>query len=277
MKRSHIVQQSARQRDSLTETGMENGKQNPEKPVVVLLHGMFGNAAGWRACSEHLSHRWKVMTPELPVFDLPADQSCVEGIGDHVKAMLDHHHVYRAVLGGNSLGGHIALHLALRFPDRIAGLVLTGSSGLFERGFERNVPRRPSREWLRQKIREVFYEEGHVTEALVDEVSETLSCPQRALKIIRVAKSAKRDNLQSVLHRIRCPVLLAWGADDNITPPAVAHEFKECLPRAELHFIPRCGHAPMMERPHEFNILVERFLERHFGGVPQLAPVTVHG
>ena len=259
------------------DTGMENGKYNAEKPVVVLLHGMFGSASGWGACLEHLAHRWKVMAPELPVFELPRDRSCVEGIGEYVKGMLDHHHVHRAVLGGNSLGGHIALHLALRFPERISGLVLAGSSGLFERGFERNVPRRPSREWLRAKIRDVFYDEGHVTESLVDEVSETLACPRRAIKILRVAKSAKRDNLRDVLHQIRCPVLLAWGADDNITPPTVAHEFRECLPSAELHFIPRCGHAPMMERPHEFNAIVERFLERHFGGTPQLAPVAVHG
>lgn len=255
---------------------IEHGRHNVEKPVVVLLHGMFGNAVGWRACLEHLAHRWKVIAPDLPVFDLPADQSCVEGIGEYVKEILDRHHVHRVVLGGNSLGGHIALHLALRFPERISALVLAGSSGLFERGFERNVPRRPSREWLRTKIREVFYDEGHVTESLVDEVSETLSCPRRAIKILRVAKSAKRDNLRNVLHQIRCPVLLAWGADDNITPPAVAHEFRECLPSAELHFISHCGHAPMMERPHEFNTLVERFLERHFGGTPQLASFVAY-
>ena len=79
-----------------------------------------------------------------------------------------------------------------------------------------------------------------------------------------MAASAKRDNLRDVLNQIRAPVLLVWGANDAITPPSVAHEFKERLPLAELEFIDQCGHAPSLEKPHEFNRIVERFLQRHF-------------
>ena len=233
---------------------------------VLLLHGMFGKASNWRPCAEELSRRqYRVYMPELPVFNMPAHETGIDGLGEHVRRFLDQEGIDRAVIAGNSLGGHIALQMALRYPDRVMALILTGSSGLFERGFERSVPRRPSRDWLRTKVREVFYDETHVTEDLLDEVSDTICDPRRALKILRVAKSAKHDNLRHVLHRITCPVLLAWGADDNITPPTVAKEFKECLPHAELNFIPRCGHAPMMERPHEFNQIVEQFLQRLFG------------
>jgi len=68
------------------------------------------------------------------------------------------------------------------------------------------------------------------------------------------------------------------------TEPSVAHEFEEVLPNAELNFIPRCGHAPMVERPHEFNNIVEQFFNRIFGHSlrpepvqSQLIPTSVQG
>lgn len=254
---------------------MEHGKPIADVPVVLLLHGMFGKAGHWQLCADHLAGRWPVLVPELPVFDMPSHETGVEGLGIFVKKMMDERDIQRVVIGGNSLGGHIALHMALRWPERVAALILTGSSGLFERSFERSIiPRRPTREWLRTKIREVFFDESHVTDALIDEVSDTILDPRRALKILRVAKSAKHDNLRDVLHRITCPTLLAWGADDNITPPSVAREFKECLPNAELRFIRDCGHTPMMERPQEFNRIVERFLQRLTDGALRPAAVV---
>jgi pimeloyl-ACP methyl ester carboxylesterase len=143
-------------------------------------------------------------------------------------------------------------------------LILAGSSGLFDRGYERHVPHRPSRAWLRAKMREVFFDESHVTETLIDEIRHSLSDRRRMAGLVRMAASAKRNNLRDVLHRIQSPVLLVWGANDNITPPSVALEFKERLPLSELKFINQCGHAPTLEKPYEFNLIVERFLQRHF-------------
>jgi pimeloyl-ACP methyl ester carboxylesterase len=208
----------------------------------------------------------------MPVFQMPRNETGVHGLVEHIERTLDREHIERAVIGGNSLGGHVALAMALRDPGRVVGLLLAGSSGLFERGFDRKVPRRPSREWIREKMRAVFFEELHVTEALINEIHDTVSDMGRAVKIIRMAKSAKQDNLREVLHRIRCPVLLAWGADDTITPPVVAHEFKQYIPHAELEFINDCGHAPNIERPRELGRIMERFLARHFApGLPEPA------
>jgi 2-hydroxy-6-oxonona-2,4-dienedioate hydrolase len=233
-------------------------------PSVLLLHGMFGKPENWHACAEHLSPRWMVMTPALPIFELPLDEVGVDALVEHVRSLLDSEAIDRAVIAGNSLGGHVALRLALRDPHRVAALVLTGSSGLMERGLDGAVPRRPSRDWLRVKIGEVFYDDSYVTDALIDEVHAIVCDPRRARHLLLMAKSAKRDNLRDVLPHVRCPVLLVWGADDIITPPEVAHKFCTGLPEAELRFINRCGHAPMMEQPDEFNLLVELFLDRLF-------------
>jgi pimeloyl-ACP methyl ester carboxylesterase len=222
---------------------------------------MFGVPGNWDTCAERLAPRWRVFAPELPLFSLPAARATVDGIGEAVREWLAAAGIGRVILGGNSLGGHVALHLALGEPARVAALVLAGSSGLFERGFER-VPRRPSREWLAARVREVFYDASLVTEAMVDEVAAVIGNRASARQFLRIAKSTKQQPLHGELHRIRCPSLLMWGANDQITPPAVAREFHDLLPHSELQFIDRCGHAPMIERPQKFCDLLEQFLER---------------
>jgi len=77
-----------------------------------------------------------------------------------------------------------------------------------------------------------------------------------------MAKSAIRHNMSKEVHKIHIPVLLAWGRNDKITPPEVAEEFHKLLPDSELHWIDKCGHAPMMERPEEFNEILAGFLKK---------------
>ena len=75
-----------------------------------------------------------------------------------------------------------------------------------------------------------------------------------------MAKSAIRNNLSDELSQISKPTCLIWGKNDTITPPFVAEEFHKLIPNSELHFIDKCGHAPMMEVPHEFNKILDDFL-----------------
>ena len=77
-----------------------------------------------------------------------------------------------------------------------------------------------------------------------------------------MAKSAIRHNMKKDLYKIRIPVGLIWGRNDKITPPEVAVEFNELLPDAHLYWIDKCGHAPMMEQPEEFNKLLKDFLSK---------------
>jgi pimeloyl-ACP methyl ester carboxylesterase len=75
-----------------------------------------------------------------------------------------------------------------------------------------------------------------------------------------MAKSAQRNYVADLLPAIHTPTLLIWGKDDRITPPSVAKEFESLLPNTRLVMIPQCGHAPMMERPEEFNVVLEQYL-----------------
>ena len=82
------------------------------------------------------------------------------------------------------------------------------------------------------------------------------------IKIIALAKSAIRNNLGEEISQIKKPTLLIWGNNDSITPPFVGREFHKLISTSELHFVDKCGHAPMMEQPHEFNEILHKFLTK---------------
>ena len=64
------------------------------------------------------------------------------------------------------------------------------------------------------------------------------------------------------LPNIKTPTLLIWGENDLVTPPEVAREFKSLLPNSKLEWIKKCGHAPMMEHPKEFNKILFNWLDK---------------
>jgi pimeloyl-ACP methyl ester carboxylesterase len=139
-------------------------------------------------------------------------------------------------------------------------VILSGSSGLFERGFTRNVPHVPTAEYVRTKMEEIFYDPTLVTPEWVSAVRRVVTTRSTALRVVRFARAAKRHNLEADLHRITVPTLLVWGKDDRVTPSDVAERFHQLIPESELVFITNCGHAPMLERPEAFNEIVEEWL-----------------
>jgi pimeloyl-ACP methyl ester carboxylesterase len=91
-------------------------------------------------------------------------------------------------------------------------------------------------------------------------VYDIVNSREKAIRVVFIAKSAVRHNLRDELHQITIPCNLIWGASDTITPPFVGEEFKKLLVNSELTILEKCGHAPMMERPEEFNKLMAAFL-----------------
>jgi pimeloyl-ACP methyl ester carboxylesterase len=156
----------------------------------------------------------------------------------------------------------VGLVYVLKHPERVKSLILTGSSGLFENGMGDSYPKRGDYEYIRRKTEETFYDPRTATKELVDEVFGIVNERMKVLRVLSLAKSAIRHNLAEELPRIDKPTLLIWGNNDTVTPPFVANEFRRLIPNSELHFIDRCGHAPMMELPDEFNVILEKFLHK---------------
>jgi 2-hydroxy-6-oxonona-2,4-dienedioate hydrolase len=237
---------------------LEEGEGEP----LLLLHGLFGALSNFRDLIEHFKANYKVVVPILPLFDLDIFHTSVGGLEKFVQKFIEARGYQGIHLLGNSLGGHVALVHILKHPEKIRSLTLTGSSGLFENGMGDSYPKRGDYEYIKKKTQLTFFDPNTATKELVDEVFEITNNRIKVIKIIALAKSAIRNNLGEELNQIKQPTLLIWGNNDTITPPFVAREFNRLIPNSELQFIDKCGHAPMMEVPGEFNRILDGFLNK---------------
>jgi 2-hydroxy-6-oxonona-2,4-dienedioate hydrolase len=237
---------------------IEEGEGEP----LMLLHGLFGALSNFRDLIEHFRKTHKVVVPLLPLLELDLLHTSVGGLQKFVLRFIEHRNYNNIHLLGNSLGGHVGLVYVLKHPERIKSLILTGSSGLFENGMGDSYPKRGDKEYIRKKTQLTFFNPDLATEDLVNEVFEITNNRLKVIKIIALAKSAIRNNLGEELSQIKQPTCLIWGNNDTITPPFVGKEFNRLIPNSELHFVDKCGHAPMMEVPEEFNKILSAFLDK---------------
>lgn len=237
---------------------IEEGSGEP----LVLLHGLFGALSNFEPLIGYFRNHNRVIVPMLPLLEMDILHTSVGGLAKFVHKFLEARDLKDVHLLGNSLGGHVALVHTLKHPERVKSLILTGSSGLFENGMGDSYPKRGDYEYIKKKTELTFYDPAMATKELVDEVYEITNSRIKVIKIIALAKSAIRNNLGEELSQIKQPTCLIWGNNDTITPPFVGKEFNRLIPNSELHFIDKCGHAPMMEVPSEFNRILDGFLSK---------------
>ena len=234
------------------------------KPIVIL-HGLMGSLSNFQGVTDYFPKEgYKVIIPMLPIYDLPLLKTNVKQFAQYVNSFIDHLELTDAILLGNSLGGHIGLLVSLLFPEKIKGLIITGSSGLYENSMGESYPKREDRGYMTRKCQEVFYDPKVATDEIVDEVFETVNDRKKLIKILAIAKSAIRHNMAKDLPKIQVPTAIIWGENDIVTPPDVGHDFNRLLPNSNLYWIENCGHAPMMEHPDLFNDLMVKWLASTF-------------
>jgi pimeloyl-ACP methyl ester carboxylesterase len=248
--------------DLLKQDGKFRYIEQGEGTPLLLLHGLFGALSNFKEVLNHFSTRYKVVIPMLPLYDLPLLDTSAKSIAKFLAKFIAAQGYEKVNLLGNSLGGHVALIYTREHPEMVNSLVLTASSGLYENAFGSSFPRRDDKEFIREKVALTFYDPKHATDALVDECFELVNDRNRVLRILAIAKSAIRHNMANDLPKMNMPSCLIWGRNDTITPPEVADQFHEKLPDSDLYWIDKCGHAPMMEHPEEFNRLLDAWLEK---------------
>jgi len=239
----------------------DEGPTDAPVPPIMLLHGMLGDLSNWVDTVRTLSEDgYRVLAPVLPVYDFSLSETSVPRLTEHVNGFVDTMQLETTILVGNSLGGHIALLYALNHPDRVDALVLSGSSGIYETTMGTTFFKRQDRDFIRERTEMTFYDSAHATEELVDEMFEIVNDRPRALRLLKIARSADEETVTEELSQLNMPTLLIWGQNDIVTPPDVAKEFRDRIPNARLHFIDECGHAPMIEHPDTFNQLTLEFI-----------------
>ncbi|MFN0133220.1 MAG: alpha/beta fold hydrolase [Phycisphaerales bacterium] len=231
---------------------------------IVFLHGLVGLNDHWDEVVQRSRHRARCVMLELPLLKLRGDDCSINGVEVLTERFLER--LVNAgpppVLVGNSFGGHVALRLALQRPDLVGALVLAGASGLIEKTMVASLQIRPTREWLRRKIGELFYDPvKNMREADLDRAHQELSERSGARAMVRLSRSARRNHLGSRIPQITAPTLLIWGKNDIVTPPEAAEQFMSLLPDARIVWFEHCGHAPMIEKPEEFAQAILAFVD----------------
>ena len=220
---------------------------------IIVLHGLMGNLSNFNEVTRFFKERnFKVIMPVLPIYELPLLKTSVKELAKFLDNFIIHKKIKDFVLMGNSLGGHIGLYYTKMF-NKAKGMILTGSSGLYEKGMGSGYTKRGDYNVIKKKVEEVFYSPEVATKELVDEVFETVNDRSKLIKILAMAKSAIRHNMGADLPKMKLPTCIIWGKNDNVTPPDVADQFHKLLPNSNLFWINKCGHAPMMEHPSKFN------------------------
>jgi pimeloyl-ACP methyl ester carboxylesterase len=243
---------------------------------LLLVHGLGGSAANWLALAPLLLPGRRLIVPDLPGHGgsdpLPAAAS-LTAYADSLAALLEG----PAAVVGHSLGGAIALRLAIRRPELVSALVLAGAAGISSGsrraryGLTITGLLKPGRKIAPYRARVarsavlktlVFGRWGASDPpALPPEMAEAfLSGPARHTDTVSAAKALVRDDPRPDLDRVRCPVLLLWGARDNQLPVGDAFEYARRL-RAPLRVIADCGHLLIGERPEACADAIDSFVE----------------
>lgn len=249
--------------NNLQKEGKFTYLEKGEGPPIVILHGLMGGLSNFDGVVEYFPKKgYKVIIPELPLYSMTLLQTSVQTFAKYLKDFLKFKGYKDVILLGNSLGGHIALLGTKMYPELVKGLVITGSSGLYENAMGESYPRRGDYEFIKKKAQNVFYDPATATKEIVDEVYVTVSDRNKLIKTLAIAKSAIRHNMAKDLPKMKTPTCIIWGKNDNVTPPEVAQDFDKLLPDSDLYWIDKCGHAAMMEHPDHFNELLYNWLQK---------------
>ncbi|MBW2962643.1 alpha/beta fold hydrolase [Mesonia aestuariivivens] len=249
-------------KEEIKSEGKFNYIEKGEGTPIIILHGLMGGLSNFDGVAQFFPENgYKVVIPELPLYSMPLLKTSVSNFAKYIKEFIDFKNYSEVILLGNSLGGHIALLTTKLYPEKIKGLVITGSSGLYESAMGESYPKRGDYEYIKKKAENVFYDPAVATKEIVDDVYATVNNRNKLIKTLAIAKSAIRHNMAKDLPKMNTETCIIWGKQDHVTPPDVAEDFYRLLPNSKLYWIDKCGHAAMMEHPKKFNKLFHHWLK----------------
>ena len=239
---------------------MDTAPASQESPIV-LLHGMVGDVDNWNSTIQELSQRGKrVIVPVLPIYSIARTNADLDGLVGYLSDFFESLNIPPCLIGGNSMGGQLAVLFSVANPHHVERLLLSGASGITEVDLGSSIMRRKDRAYLRNRIEKTFFDPIHCSEDLVDDIMDIINTRENAVRLISFARSVQSESISALLSEIRIPTLIVWGNEDQITPVSVAYTLKKEIEDSTLEILDECGHAPMMEHPKRFNEVLLEFI-----------------
>jgi pimeloyl-ACP methyl ester carboxylesterase len=254
-------------------------------PPVVLIHGYGDTADGWRRVVPGLLSRHRVIALDVPPFGRSAQpdaKKLLDFYKDYFPALLDELEVGPATVVGHSLGGAIALHLALANPERVCRLGLVAPAGLAESPpWWWHVLAGYGPAWraalsLPSPLTPVLIREGmkrfldwrlfHDPRKLQDDIAHLVamhSSPKEFDKLLAAGRCCLDSYTGSLLEdsaTLGVPLFVVWGRHDGLVPAEHARAVGRVHPGAQVHVFEDCGHYPQIELPSRFNRLLRRWI-----------------
>ncbi len=252
-------------------------KSFSRKAPLILVNGLAEQTYSWFPNRAAWSRQFDVKIPEILVYDGDALHEHLDGGGEitvdylteRLAAFLDQfvqNPPYHLV--GSSLGGQVLLTYAARYPQKVGRLVLLCPSGLHG---EENLPvmegvRRSQYDTL---VKSVFRSKRFATKELVEAIAEKFQDRKWKKGVLRTLRGTVGHSVAPLLQRVSHPTLLIWGADDHVIadiPGAI--RAADHMRDVRQVVIPKCGHAPQLEKARLVNQLVLRFLRDRLKNIP---------
>ncbi len=250
---------------------------------IVLVHGFGASSFSWRNNLNPIAEAgFTVYAPDMRGFGL-SDKSWDKSMAqdaqaDRLKAFMDAQGIDRAVLAGNSMGGGIVTNFALRYPDRVRGLVLVDPAiyGGMNSGLASAVIGLPGiQRWGQQLVRflladdernastikSAWFDGSQVTPEVLRGYRRALQTPEWDRGLLALLRDGMSSDLGSRLKDLHVPTLIVWGEHDTWISPANAPKLNQDIAGSKLVIIPKAGHVPHEEKPEEFNRLVVDFVK----------------
>lgn len=252
--------------------------------TLLFIHGYGANLGVWRYVLSYFDERFHVVALDLKGFGKSSkprdDEYSLASQAEIVVRFIKQKKLKNVVLVGNSMGGGVALLTYFELgSDWIRALVLVDSVG-----FPQPTPffikylripiigglitkLLPSKFMVKRVLRLCYFDKEKVTKELIELYAAPLKEKNAKYVLIQTARQIVPENMTDLIQQykdITVPVLIIWGAEDEVIPLKNAYLFNNAINNSELKIIPSCGHMPQEEKPDYFNRLLQDFLANHF-------------
>jgi 3-oxoadipate enol-lactonase len=239
-------------------------------PAIVLVHGHPFSRRMWRGQLDSLSDEFRVVAPDLPGYgESPTrGETVTPGIlADTVVELMDAVDVHRATVVGLSLGGLVAMELGLRYPDRVAGVVLTATTAApltpeeaaMRRATAAQLERHGMLDHALEMAGRLFGAAARRDPALVLGILETMLTTSPAGAAAALRGRAERPPYDRLLGKLAVPALVLAGDEDSYSTAEITAQLVASLPDPEVRILQGIGHLPNLEAPEAFDDAVRAF------------------